>query len=144
MKRPALALLAPLLLVSTLTGCTTLDQVFEANPVTEKAVWAGAIAGGTPALVAFAPITFPLSLATDGGRAEVAMIVPALPTAFVGAVAFGLPTLILETIFRFPGRVWDHAFADHPADAAVEPPPEPQPDPQPRYRDWPAAREVPN
>ncbi len=162
MKRSPLLVLAPLVFVCTLSGCSAWEGILEENPVTEKAFWAGAAVGGVPVMVAFSPITLPLAFATEGREAFAPLIIPGLPTGLVGGVALGLPVLILETIVRLPYRLWKHATGralerDYPPEPEGEPkpvslprpepvtPPEPAPaseDDSP-YRNWPKLGRVP-
>tara|TARA_R110002072_G_scaffold57811_1_gene148244 strand:- start:664 stop:1137 length:474 start_codon:yes stop_codon:yes gene_type:complete len=146
MKRSALAVLAPLLLCS-LAGCQleTWEGVIDENPATERVFWAGAVVGGVPAMIAASPVTIPLCLTGDSGYSALFLFFPGVPTGLVGGIALGLPVLVLETIVRFPRRLWEHATgASERADPLLlegprpEPAltPEPEPKADPPYRSW--------
>jgi len=135
MKRSALLPLAPLLLISTLSGCQGFEELLDESPVAEKAFYAGAVVGGAPAVVAFAPVTIPLAAASDSCHGGAAVLLPGIPTGLIGGVTLGLPVLLLETIVRLPGRLWDRATGrglERGCQPAPEPESESKPVPVPR------------
>lgn len=158
MKRPALTALAPLVLASLLAGCSSWEEVLQDNPLSEKAFVAGAVIGGAPAVTACAPITLPLAMSNNGREGIFYVLLPGIPTAVVGGVALGLPTLIVESVLRLPGRIWRHARGEgcdpppiHEVELEVEDAEEPEPEPEPEaaqeedpYQHWPNPRYVPD
>lgn len=116
-SRPALAL-SLLLLCSA--GCQSWENVLDENPVTKKAFWAGVVVGGVPVMVAAGPVTIPWAAASDECHSGALVFLPGIPTAILGGIALGLPTLILETLVRLPRRIYDHARgASYDSEACV-------------------------
>jgi len=137
-----------------LAGCSSWEDVLQDNPLSEKAFVAGAVIGGAPAVTACAPITLPLAMSNNGREGIFYVLLPGIPTAVVGGVALGLPTLIVESVLRLPGRIWRHARGegcDPPPIHEVEPEVDYADEPEPEaaqeedpYQHWPNPRYVPD
>ena len=94
LARPALLLL----LVLAFPGCA-IDKLMKHFPVTSGAAIVGGVVTGGPVLLACLPVTIPIGLASGE---ELVWVAPGVPPAIVGAVAFGLPVILVESIVWIP------------------------------------------